>query len=127
MLAFIKEGGPFMIPLIFIMIGLVYLTTKKVIDLFIKKKDITSQDESGINAILFWGFISSLLGILGQLTGLYLALNEIAMASEISPQIILLGLKISFNTTILGLWILLISSIVWFVLKGRYKKMINLH
>ena len=53
MLDFIHEGGPFMILILIIMIGLFILSAKKFIDLFIKKSEVTRNHESGINAILF--------------------------------------------------------------------------
>jgi len=124
MLEFIHEGGPFMILLVIIMIGLLILSVKKFYDLYINKNQIDRQNESGINAILFWGSISALLGVLGQLSGLYLSISAIAMATDISPKIVLMGLKISFNSTLFGLWILFFSSIIWFALRARYKKLI---
>jgi biopolymer transport protein ExbB/TolQ len=124
MLQFIAESGPFMILMLIVLIGLIILMVKKTIDIFISKKEVSSKDESSINAILFWGCISALIGVLGQLSGLYLTINAIAMAKDISPQVILIGLKISFNTTIFGLWVLLVSSIVWFFLKARFKQLV---
>lgn len=123
MFQFIAESGPFMVLLLIISVGLIILMIKKIVDIFVTKKELGTQDESSINAILFWGCISALLGILGQLTGLYLAIGAIAMAKDISPQIVLIGLKISFNTTLYGLWVLLLSSVVWFVLKVRFRKL----
>lgn len=125
MFQFIMEGGIFMILLIIIFLGIIVLSIIKTIDLFVKKEGITIKDEIGINAILFWGCICALIGILAQLMGLYLAINEIAMAKDISPQIVLTGVRVSFNTTILGLLILLLSSITWFFLKIRFKKIIE--
>lgn len=125
MLQFIKDGGPFMILILIISFGMLILIIKKVIDLYIKKKEISINDDYAINSILFWGCICALLGILGQLTGIYLAVTIIAKVQDISPQIILMGFGQSFTTSIIGLWILLISSTIWFVLKGKYKKLIN--
>lgn len=125
MLDFIHEGGPFMILILIIMVGIIVLSVKKIIDLFIKKVEITNKHESGINAILFWGSICALLGILGQITGLYLAIDAISKASDVSPQIILMGVKVSFNSTLFGLWVLFFSSIIWFVLRVRYKQIIT--
>jgi len=125
MLEFIKAGGPFMILILIVSLGLFILMIKSIYDLYFKKEGITVVYESTINAILFWGCISVLLGFLGQITGIYIALNIISQAPDISPQIVLMGLKVSFNPTLLGLWVLLFSSIIWFVLKGKYKKIVN--
>jgi len=125
MLQFIKEGGPFMILILIVSAGLLVLIIKSIYDLYFKKEGITIAYESTVNAILFWGCISALLGFLGQITGIYIALNIISQAADISPQIVLMGLKVSFNSTLLGPWVLLFSSIIWFVLKGKYKKIVK--
>ena len=125
MLQFIKEGGPFMILILIVSAGLLVLIIKSIYDLYFKNEEITNTYESKVNAILFWGCISALLGFLGQITGIYLALNIISQAPDISPQIVLMGLKVSFNSTLLGLWVLFFSSIIWFVLKGKYRRIVN--
>ena len=125
MLQFIQAGGPFMILILIVSLGLFILMLKSVYDLYFKKEKITTTSESMINAILFWGCICALLGFLGQITGIYNAVNAIAQAPDISPQIVLIGFGMSFITSITGLWILLISSIVWFVLKGKYRKIVK--
>ena len=94
---------------------------KSIYDLYFKKEGISKNYNSWINAILFLGCICALLGILGQITGIYLAVTYISKAPDISPQIVLMGFGHSFTTSIVGFWILLISSIVWFILKGKLK------
>jgi uncharacterized membrane protein len=125
MLEFYLQGGPFMTLISLIMVGLLILTVKIFIDLYIKKDEVTINQESGINAILFWGAICALSGILGQITGLYLAIDAVSKASDVSPQIILMGVKISFNSTLFGLWVLFFSSIIWFVFRVRIKKLLS--
>jgi len=125
MLEFIKAGGPFMILILIVSLGLFILMLKSIYDLYFKKEGITVVYESTLNAILFWGCISSLLGILGQITGIYMAVSFISQAPDISPQIVLFGFSQTFTTSIAGLWVLLISSIIWFILKGKYKKIVK--
>ena len=125
MLEFIKAGGPFMILILIIAAGLLILTIKSIYDLYLKKEEISVAYESTINAILFWGCITALLGILGQITGIYMAVSFISQASDISPQIVLFGFSQTFTTSIAGFWVLLISSIVWFILKGKYNKLVK--
>jgi len=74
------------------------------------------------NAVLFWGVASFVLGFLGQCYGVYLALNEILSASEISPGIVAEGFVLSFVPTLFGLGILLFSSVVWISLRLLPKK-----
>jgi len=79
--------------------------------------------EAGINAILFWGVVALLLGYLGQYSGMYRSLTVVARAGVISPGMVALGIAESITTTIFGLMILVVSSIAWFLLRGRYRKL----
>jgi hypothetical protein len=74
--------------------------------------------ENGLNGILFWGCVSAAMGLLGQFSGLWNALGAISHAEAISPRMIAQGLMESFSTTILGLGILVVSSVVWFGLRS---------
>jgi biopolymer transport protein ExbB/TolQ len=115
--------GVFGYPLMIIAIVIIVLIVKKVVDLWVRKDLSPQKLESGLHGILFWGAVSALFGVLGQITGIYNALNAIIRATEISPNVIARGFAESFTTTIFGLEILLISAIVWFILYGRYRKL----
>jgi biopolymer transport protein ExbB/TolQ len=78
--------------------------------------------ENGINSILFWGAMSVLIGFLGHYHGMYLAMQQISRASEISPAVIAEGYGVSLITVLFGLLILLFSALVWFVLRWRLKQ-----
>ncbi|MBT8397793.1 MAG: hypothetical protein HKO65_09950 [Gemmatimonadetes bacterium] len=71
-----------------------------------------------IDAILFWGLMGAVAGILGQVMGIYLALQAIRAAPEISPPVVMEGFSISFLTTIGGLFLLLGSGVVWMGLRA---------
>ena len=70
-----------------------------------------------------WGAVSAVFGFPGQIKGLYNALNVIARAAEISPQITAMGFAESFTTTLYGLTTLLVAAILWFVLNARYRRL----
>ncbi len=123
MLLYIKQMGPFGILMIIISIVIAALAIKKGIDLFGGRDRAAADLERGLHAILFWGIISSVLGVLGQISGIYNALNAIYRAKEIDPRIIYMGFAESFTTTLYGLWTLLLSAIVWFALFMRYKRL----
>ena len=55
-------------------------------------------------------------GILGQLIGLYSAFSAIERAMDISPAIMMGGLKVSMITTLYGILIYLTAILIWFVL-----------
>jgi len=60
------------------------------------------------------GLFTAITGILGQLLGLFDAFKAIEQMGDISPGIMAGGLKISLITTLTGLFIYLISFIIWF-------------
>jgi len=68
------------------------------------------------DAILFVGSLGFLIGISGQMIGLMSAFDAIQKAgSDIAPQAIAGGLKVTFIAPSFGMALLLISAIIWFV------------
>jgi biopolymer transport protein ExbB/TolQ len=68
------------------------------------------------------GLLTAIMGILGQLIGLFSAFSAIEEMGDISPAIMAGGLKISLITTLTGMVIYLISLIIWFLLDLWYHK-----
>jgi len=79
------------------------------------------QLEKGMNAILFWGATSLLVGLLAQMAGLYQALGFITNANDISLGIVASGLRVSLTFPIFGMLIFIFSALIWFVLHSKYK------
>lgn len=123
MVYFFKSMGPYGLPMIIIAVAIAVLAVKKSVDLFVKKDLPPYKLQSGLHAILFWGAVSAVFGVLGQFTGIYRALGIIISAKEISPNVIAQGFAESFTTTIFGLEVLLVSAIIWFILFSRYRKL----
>jgi biopolymer transport protein ExbB/TolQ len=123
MFTLFMQGGFYMWPLLLFAIIILVLSIKKIIDLFFKPDLSQVKLESGINSILFWGGMSVLIGFLGHFHGLYLAMQAISRASDISPAIVAMGYGVSLITVLFGLLILLISALIWFVLRWRLKKL----
>lgn len=76
---------------------------------------------TSIHAVLFWGGVSVLLGLIGQNSGLYNALTAISKAPEISPAVVAAGFAESLTTTLFGMTTLLVAAIAWFSLLVRYR------
>ena len=122
---FIISMGKWVIPQVLITIAILIMTIKKVIDLYFKK-DLAKEDlVKGLHAILFWGGISAVIGVLGQVSGMYNAMLAISAASAISPPVIAAGFGQSLTTTIYGLVVLIFSGIIWFVFLGRYHRLLG--
>jgi len=68
------------------------------------------------------GLFTMITGILGQLIGLFSAFSAIESAQDVSPAIIAGGLKISMITSLTGIFIYLLSIVLWFFLDLWYHK-----
>jgi hypothetical protein len=73
--------------------------------------------DSSLNTILFWGAYAAVLGFLGQCTGIYEAMIAIREAEEIAPWVVAQGFFVSFTPTLIGLAVLAIAALCWFVLR----------
>lgn len=113
--------GPILVILSIIILALTVLRTSQ---LFAHRDVPVAGLEHGINAIIFWGAMGALIGILGQFTGIYKALQAIAAATEISPKVCMIGLAESFTSTLFGLTVLTISALIWFTLRSRYRQLV---
>lgn len=122
MLDFFMRGGQFMWLLLILAIVILYISIRKSIELF-GKEPIQIQDERAFDAILFWGIMSAVLGILSQVVGIYSALGALIEATVLSPQIVLSGFRLSFNTTIFGLVIFMFSALIWFGLRSWFRRL----
>lgn len=120
---FIQAGGPLMWPLILIGIAVLAIAVKKTNDLYFKKGLSNAQLEKGINAIIFWGAFSIILGLFAHFMGVYNAMQAISKAPAVSPQIVAGGYAVSIITILTGLIIFMISAILWVVFRARYKEL----
>ncbi len=68
------------------------------------------------------GLFTMITGILGQLIGLMMAFSAIERAGDISPAIVVGGLKVSMITTLYGILLYMGSILIWFVLDLWYHR-----
>ena len=61
------------------------------------------------------GLFAMITGILGQLIGLYAAFSAIEMAGDINPVLVYAGIKVSMIPTLYGIFIYLLSLLLWFI------------
>ena len=76
-----------------------------------------------ITGIIFFGSLAPLIGLIWQMTGMMQAFNAIREAGDISPSLIMGGIKLSMYGPLYGLLILLVASLLWFVLKWKRSSM----
>ena len=80
----------------------------------LKKAEINRKH---LDLIIFLGSFALIYGIFGQILGLYSAAEVIQQAGEISPSLIWGGFKVSLIAPIMGFTVMLISGIMWFILR----------
>ena len=122
MLSVMQAGGPFMWLLSLIFLVILYLSVRKGQSIFFKKEAVSVKFETGLNAILFWGVLSIVIGFLAHFMGLYQALLAISRATDVSPAVIAQGYAQSLLTILFGMTIFIVSAVFWFLLRWRYKK-----
>lgn len=67
--------------------------------------------------VRFFGMLALVVGVLGQLIGLYEGMKSIAgSGGEVSQAILAGGIKVSSITTLYGLVIFIVAHLIWFLL-----------
>jgi len=123
MLRLFVLGGPFMWILLLISVAVVLLSIRDALALSSTAglKRVVSRNGSG--AILFWGCIAAVLGILSSLIGLYLSLSAVRAAGIMNPSLMAEGIAVALISTIFGLLILAYAAFAWFVLRFWMRKL----
>lgn len=116
-----KIMGVWAIPMTVIAIAILVLIVRAALRLTRMTGENRVAVAGTIHAVLFWGAVSALLGVIGQNTGLYHALTAISKATQLSPQVIARGIAESLSTTLFGLTTLLVAAVAWFTLLLRYR------
>jgi len=74
--------------------------------------------KNGLKALLVTGSMCAALGVFAQIHGIWEALEAIMEAADVSPQIVMYGLKVSFASTLFGLGSFVASGLFWLVLSA---------
>ena len=108
--------GPYKIPLaavlLIVLVLIIYST-------YLKIRKTTPDDQTlrkSLNTLLVLGSLNLALGMIGQITGIWDAIDAIKAAADINVDIVLTGIKVSFGTTIFGLATFMIAAIAWLLL-----------
>ncbi len=119
MIEFFLSGGPLMWYLLAAATIIAVQTVRSCLALWGSADINTGRVEQHLQGILFWAVFSGVFGVFGQFMGIYKALKAIIAAADVSPPIVLMGMKLSFHTTLFGLEIFIISSVVWYILRWQ--------
>ena len=118
MLEIIHKSGPFGVLIVGLAILNLGLVGWNLLELSSSSSSRNPALGTRINAVLFWGLIGAVLGILGQANGIYLGLSAILEAPAINPALVAEGFALSFLTTIEGFLLLFLSALAWMALRS---------
>ena len=111
------EGGPmFMGILTALLIIMVAWGIFHFLPVLIKKEYNLAKTKSLLKHIKTIGTFALVTGILGQLIGLYNAFSVVEQMGGVSPAMLMGGLRVSMITTFYGIFIFLVSLLLWFIL-----------
>ncbi len=113
MLELFYMGGPLFMGILTI-IFLVMLVVSVINGIPILNGNLIGEDAlRRLGYVKSIGLFALVVGVLGQLIGLYSAFDAIQKAGDISPALIAGGIKISMISTLYGFFIYVISWLVW--------------
>jgi hypothetical protein len=111
-------------PLTFSLLAVVGLTALSVYRLYRPGAWGDRRTRVWLDAILFWGGFATVSGVLGTVVGIVLAAQSIEAAGEISTTLLWGGIKVALLSSVFGLLILALSSLVWFGLLFRWRMLV---
>lgn len=112
MIQLFQMGGPLFMGILTILFLSVLLLS---IRYFIAKE----KKEHALNLIKSVGLFAMIVGVLGQLIGLFDAMKYIEEVGSISPQMLAGGFKVSMIPTLYGLVIYILSYLIWLGLSAK--------
>ena len=116
------EGGPLFMGILTIILILAFVVA---LYFALKISKGGADDEklrSRLSNLKSIGLFGLVVGVFGQLIGLYEAFNAIEDMGDISPGLIAGGLKVSMITTLYGFVIFLLCYLMWFGLVAFQSK-----
>ena len=112
MLENLLNGGPFIMVLLIFVVSIVFISVKNI------------KEPYNTNAIVLLGIFSAFFGVLATYIGINAALSAVSDISEISPQILINGLKTSLITSYTGGVIMLFSTLLWYFFIKRHNLLV---
>lgn len=109
MLKLFYEGGPLFMGILTIVLILVIVQSIRIFTINSDEQWLL-KNRSLLKGI---GLLALVIGILGQLIGLFDAFGAIQQMGQVSPAMLAGGLKVSLITTLYGLIIFIIAQLLW--------------
>ena len=112
MLETLLNGGPFMMVLLILVCSIIFISVKNI------------KEPYNTNGIVLLGIFRALVGISATYIGVNAAFSAVPEVSNISPQILINGLKTSLITSFTGAIIMLISTALWYFFIKRHNLLV---
>ncbi len=109
MIRYLLSGGISMVPIYISFLFLIFISFKNLKCAF------------HIDKIILSGSLTAIFGIIATAIGINNAFSMVSDISNIAPHILWNGLKTSLVTTFSGGFILLISTILWYLFSKKYR------
>jgi biopolymer transport protein ExbB/TolQ len=112
-----SDGGLMMWPLLATAAGILWLSARTALRLAGGDRARIEDAGRGLPAILFWGAMAAVLGLLGTVIGIIVMTQQIQLAGAVEPSLVWAGVGVTLNTFVFGLLVFLLSAVSWFVLR----------
>ena len=121
---FIEGGWQFMGLISFMAVAMLFFSFKCASAAFYPKPK-GAFPEKHCYYIRFFGMLALVTGILGQIIGLYEAMQHIAAQGGISQEVMAGGIRVSSITTLYGFIIFILAHLIWFFLDIKQKRSVT--
>lgn len=111
-------------PMTFSLLAVIALSAWSAWKLLLARAPADMRTKVWIDTILFWGGFAMISGLLGTLVRMTLAAQRIDQAGSIETVLLWGGVKIALLISGLGLMILGLAAISWFVLQLRWRLLV---
>lgn len=108
-------------PLLFSILAIVGLTAWAGVRLFREDATADLRTKAWLDAVLFWGGFAMVTGLLGTLLGVIVAAQSIERAGAVESTLVWGGIKIAMSSVAIGVVILSVAALLWFVLQLRWR------
>jgi len=119
MVRFLRDGGYPMWVLVAASLAMVYSVARS---LLLLRHSGGGEASSRIDAVLFWGGTSLIIGVLGTLIGFSQMARAIERVGDVSPSLLWGGIRVALSTAIAGFLAFALGFIAWAALRARLRR-----
>ena len=108
-------------PLVFCCFVIFVLTSYSSVQLLRPSAWARPRTKVFVDAILFWGGFTTIVGFLGTVVGLLVAAQSIEAAGAVSTTLLWGGIRVTLLSSVFGILVFAASSLTWFALQLRWR------